>query len=269
MDIYQINREIMPASTTCHIDDGQLTLDATWPSKSKVLTGNYDLRDIIQKYSEDHGCIALCYSPKYPGELIWHETTRFSCAERMPSSRSYTSVMEIGVSIKDTPDSKGRHNAASPAFVLKQRLDATPFLYLLTPARNCAVDDAVVVLPAVDSAPQASQSSQTSQQLFLNGNLQMPPVMASLKMFLEGWLPITISGPDQIQAGGTATYTIGAPPGTTVYLEASAGLINRSRAIAGQTFTLDASGLLADETLSIKAGYKFWPGVTSKKVTLT
>ena len=269
MDIYQINRKIMPASTTCHIDNGMLEIEFSWPSQGKTLTGKYDLEDIIQKYAEDHGCIALCYSPKYPDELIWHETTRFSYTERMPSTRSYTSIMEIGLSVKDTPSVRGRHNAASPAAVLKQRIDATPVLYLLTPAQNCAIDDAVIVFLAVDADTQTPQSSQTSHQFFVEGVVQNPPVLASLKMFLESWLPITINGADQVAVGDEATYSVGAPAGTTVYLDASAGVINRSRAINAQTFTLDTKGLLAGETINIKAGYKFWPSVASKKVTLT
>ena len=269
MDIYQINRKIMPASTTCHIDNGMLEIEFSWPSQGKTLTGKYDLEDIIQKYAEDHGCIALCYSPKYPDELIWHETTRFSYAERMPSTRSYTSIMEIGLSVKDTPSVRGRHNAASPAAVLKQRIDATPVLYILTPAQNCAIDDAVIIFLAVDSDPEATQSAQTSQQFFVDRVLQTPPTLASLKMFLEAWLPITISGADQIAVGDVATYSVSAPGGTTVYLDASAGVINRSRAINAQTFTLDTKGLLTGDIINIKAGYKFWPSVASKKVTLT
>ena len=268
MKIQQINMKRMPASTVCRIVNETLEIEVSWPTKEKQITRSFDLPDIIKKYGEDHGCIALCYSPKFADDLIWHETTRFTCAERIASNKSYTSIMETGPSVKDTPTSRGRHNAASPAWVIKQRLDATAFLYLLTPVRDCKLEDAVLVFHGVDNAPETPTKDQTTHKLFVDGKLQSPPALPSLKMFLESWLPIEIKGPAKMKPDTIADFTIGAPEGAVVYIEATAGIINRMRARDGQKFSLETRGLEVGEEIAIKAGYKFWPGVSEKRVVL-
>ncbi|MFN4282442.1 MAG: hypothetical protein ACK4NA_07365 [Alphaproteobacteria bacterium] len=268
MNIYQINRKLMPASSVCRIGKRRLKLDVAWPGGDKHISRDDDLSEVIEKYAEDHGCIALCYSPKFPDELIWHETTRFSYAERMPSNRSYTSIMEIGLSVNDTPNARGRHNAASPAWVLKQRLGATPFLYLLTPVRGCSVEDAIVVFHGADNEPGTPEKNRTTHDILVDGKRTSPPPLPSLKMFLETWLPIGIDGPGQIDATTSADFHIAAPEGATVHLEATAGIINRSQARNGQRFTLDTRGLDAGDHIEIRAGYKFWSGVSSKTIVL-
>jgi hypothetical protein len=177
--------------------------------------------------------------------------------------------METGPSVKDTPTSRGRHNAASPAWVLKQRLDATAFLYLLTPVRDCTLEDAVLVFHGVDNEPETPTKDQTTHKLFVDGKLQSPPELPSLKMFLESWLPIDIKGPAKMKPDMIADFTIGAPEGAVVYIEATAGIINRMRARNGQNFSLETRGLETGEEIAIKAGYKFWPGVAEKRVVLT
>ncbi len=269
MNIFQINRKLMPASSVCRIGKGRLKLDVTWRGGEKQLSRDDDLGEIIGKYAEDHGCIALCYSPKFPGELIWHETTRFSYAERISSNRSYTSIMEIGMSVNDTPNARGRHNAASPAWVLKQRIGATPFLYLLTPVRGCPVEDAIVVFHGADNVPGTPDKNRTTHEILVDGKRTSPPPLPSLKMFLESWLPIDIVGPDQVDATTSAEFSLAAPEGATVHLEATAGIINRSQARNGQRFTLDTRGLEAGDEIEIRAGYKFWSGVSSKTIVLT
>jgi hypothetical protein len=87
--------------------------------------------------------------------------------------------------------------------------------------------------------------------------------------FLISWLPITITGPDTIAAGSVQEYTTVAPANTTVLLETDVGVINRSRVTNGRTFTLDTTGLEPGETVTIKAGYKFWAGASKKIITLS
>ena len=268
MKIQQINRKLMPASTVCKLVKETLEIEVTWPAAEKQIIGSFDLPDIIKKYGEDHGCIALCYSPKFTDDLIWHETTRFSCAERIASNKSYASIMEIGFSVNDSPAVRGRHNAASPAWVLKQRLDATPFLYLLTPVRDCKLEDAVLVFHGVDNEPETPTKYQTNHKLFVDGKLQSPPALPSLKMFLESWLPIEIKGPAKMKPDTIADFIIGAPEGAVVYIETTAGIINRMRARNGQKFSLETRGLETGEEIAIKAGYKFWPGVAETRVVL-
>lgn len=269
MEIYQINRKIMPFSSFLQIDKNVLKIDAEWKSSDKKpISQSHDLAEIIDQYSEDHGCIALCYTPRSKNELIWHETTRFTYGERISSDRSYTSMMQIGLSINDTPQKLGRHNAASPAAILKQRLDATPILYLLTPSRRCAVEDAIIVFHGVDPDPSIPEELRTTHSLTLDGNLQAPPMMPSLKMFLEKWLPIRINGPDSIRADQTEKYLLTNTHGGEIYVEATGGVLNRSRAKSGQRIQLDTRGLEAGEEIIIKAGYKFWSGISQKKIEI-
>ena len=90
----------------------------------------------------------------------------------------------------------------------------------------------------------------------------------SLKLFLDTWLPITIEGPDTIAAGVKQVYTVKATPKAVVQLSADIGIINRSRVINGTNFILDTEGLNVGEEVTIKAGYKYWDGVSTKKITL-
>jgi hypothetical protein len=269
MQIYQINRKIMPFSSAIQIEKDILKISARWKSQDKKpISQSYNLAEIIGRYSEDHGCIALCYTPRFKDELVWHETTRFTYGERISSDRSYSSMMQDGLSINDTPQKRGRHNAASPAAILKQRLDATPVLYLLTPARGCSVNNSIIVFHGVDPDPGIPEEFRTTHSLSVDGNIQAPPMMPSLKMFLESWLPIAIGGPDLIPADQTAKYLLTNMQGGEIYLEATGGILNRSRAKNGQQVLLDTRGLETGEEITIKAGYKFWPGISQKKIAI-
>lgn len=269
MEIYQINRKIMPFSSVLQIDKNVLKIDARWKSKDKKpISQSHDLSEIIDRYSEDHGCIALCYTPRSKDELVWHETTRFTYSERISSDRSYSSLMQTGLSINDTPQKRGRHNAASPAAILKQRLDATPVLYLLTPARRCLVEDAIIVFHGVDPDPGIPEELRTTHSLSVEGKVQAPPMMPSLKMFLETWLLITIDGPDMIPADEAAKFLLTNTHGGEIYVDATGGILNRSRANSGQRIQLDTRGLDAGDEIIIKAGYKFWPGISQKKIVI-
>ena len=269
MKIFSIGRKLMPASTLCKISEGTLDIQVSWSSKDRTIARSYDLATVIKAYGEDHGCIALCWSPKFPEELIWHETTRFSCLERIASDRSYSSIMEIGPSLRDTPTTKGRHNAASPSWVLRQRLDATAFLYLLTPAKNCTVEDAILIFHDVQNDPDTADIDKTIHRLLVDKKVQSPPALESLKLFLETWLVIKIEGPEKAPPNTYVDLTANCTSGGDIFLEATAGLLNRSRAKSGQRIQLDTRGLEAGEELVIKAGYKFWPGIAQKRIVIT
>lgn len=268
MKIFKIVQKLMPASTLCKISGGMLDVQVSWSNKDRTIVRSYDLAKVIKTYGEDHGCIALCWSPKYPDELIWHETTRFSCSERIASERTYSSIMEIGLSLKDTPTTKGRHNAASPSWILRQRLDATALIYLLTPAKNCSVEDAILIFYDVQNDPDTAEVDRTSHRLLVDKKLQSPPALESLKLFLETWLVIKIEGPEKAPPDTYVDLTANCTSGGDIYLDATAGLLNRSRAKSGQRIQLDTRGLEAGEEIVIKAGYKFWPGISQKKIVI-
>ena len=86
--------------------------------------------------------------------------------------------------------------------------------------------------------------------------------------FLQTWLPITLEGDGSVNAGQATAFKVRAPEGAVVFLEATAGVLNRSRAINGDVVTLDANGLRSGETLRIKAGYRFWPSKVEKSYTV-
>ena len=268
MKIFSIGRKLMPASTLCKISGGTLDIKVSWSTKDRTIARTYDLATVIRTYGEDHGCIALCWTPKFPDELIWHETTRFSYSERIASDRSYSSIMEIGPSLKDTSTRKGRHNAASPSWVLRQRLDATAFLYLLTPAKSCSVEDAILIFHDVQNDPDTADVDKTSHRLLVDKKVQIPPALESLKMFMETWLVIKIEGPEKAPSDTYVALTANCSGGGDIYLDATAGVLNRSRAKSGQCIQLDTRGLEPGEELVIKAGYKFWPGISQKKIAI-
>jgi hypothetical protein len=269
MKIFRIGRKLMPANSMVNLSAGILNVEVSWLNKDKRISRSYDLAKVIKAYGEDHGCVALCWSPKFPDDLIWHETTRFSCSERIASDRSYTSVMETGPSLKDTLNTKGRHNAASPSWVLRQRLDATSFLYVLTPSRGCAVEDAILIFHDVENDPETPLNNKTRHRLVVDKKSFVPPALESLKMFLETWLVIEINGPEKAAPDTLVEISATGQSGGEIYIDASAGILNRSRAKSGQRILLDTRGLETGDEIVIKTGYKFWPGISQKKIVIT
>lgn len=269
MKIFRIGRKLMPANSMFKLSAGMLDVEILWPNTDKKISRNYDLAKVIKAYGEDHGCVALCWSPKFPDDLIWHETTRFSCSERIASDRSYTSIMETGPSLKETSTAKGRHNAASPSWVLRQRLDATSFLYLLTPSRDCNVEDAILIFHDVENDPGTPVNKKTSHSLIVDKKALVPPALGSLKMFLETWLMIEINGPEKAAPDTLVELSATSQSSGEIHLDASAGLLNRSRAKSGQRILLDTRGLETGDEIVVKTGYKFWPGISQKKIVVT
>ena len=80
---------------------------------------------------------------------------------------------------------------------------------------------------------------------------------------------IKIEGPEKAPPDKYVDLTANCISGGDIYLEATAGLLNRSRAKSGQRIQLDTRGLEAGEELVIKAGYKFWPGIAQKRIVIT
>lgn len=202
----------------------------------------FDLCDVIAKFSQDHGVIAI---GSKEGEAFVVETTAISIG-----LRGSPYVETNGLARRDTPMGVYRSFAGPGGF---------PVCYLLTPRKGCALDEVTVYWffnqgvtdITVDGSP-----------LIADGAPIMPELLAE-------WLPIALEGPDAVPADGSAGFTVRAPVGAEVHLEATAGTLSRARARDGDAVVLTALGLTPGATARIKAGYKFWPSKIERTVTVT
>lgn len=200
-----------------------------------------DLLDVIAKFSQDHGVIAI---GSKNGEAFVVETTAISIG-----LRGSPFVETNGLARRDTP--MGVYRSFTDA-------SAVPVCYLLTPRKGCALDEATVYWffnqgvtdIIVDGSPLIADDA---------------PIMPEL---LAEWLPIALEGPDAVPADGSAGFTVHAPVGTEVHLEATAGTLSRARARDGDAVVLTALGLTPGATARIKAGYKFWPSKIERTVSV-
>ena len=212
-------------------------------------TSTFSISDIIAKFSQDHGCIALFPKAMNEGsEFIIAETTQLSLSEKVKTGDSYVS--------QET--TTGKQLSGSPFSVISNRFQSYAYMYILTPSINCSPDDLIFVVRGTDSL-----------SLLVNGAVpEFGNYLPSMKQFLDQWLKIQITGPTLIPAGSSGTYTVNAPPNTTVYLSSDIGVINRARTTNGGTFNLNTEGLISGEKATIKTGYKFWSGVSTFEVNI-
>ena len=81
---------------------------------------------------------------------------------------------------------------------------------------------------------------------------------------------ISIDGPAEAPAGAVISLQVEQPvAGTTIYLEATSGMLNRSRLTSSGTVLLNTEGLSAGESIKVKAGYKYWTGDCELLISLT
>lgn len=208
----------------------------------------FSLSELIEKYSQDHGCIALF--PKGMNDdstFLAVETTQLSLGDKSRPNENYIS--------QETTD--GKQFSGSPYSVINGRYASYAYLYILTPSLNCGVDDLTIVYRANNPDVKLNGVAQSNEQ-------EIP----SMKNYLDTWLPITIAGASTITTGEIQEYTVTAPENTTVYLSADIGVLNRARVKNGSTFKLNTTDLEVGEIITIKAGYKFWHGVSKKEITL-
>jgi hypothetical protein len=223
-------------------------------------TATFDLNDIVARFSEDHGCVALATNGMF-NSLSWFETTRISNMYRMPANKAFASDFALGEAVKSDSESEGRYNVASPAWVLKEN-GMYPLLFILTPFSGCTLSDCTLIWKAIEGQPEMARFIVDGQ------DQENAAVIASIKQHMAEWLPITLAGPDTVAADGTAQYMISAEVPSNIYISASSGILNRSIAKNGQTLLIDARGLAAGEQIEIKLGYKWWPGASKKVVTV-
>lgn len=136
--------------------------------------------------------------------------------------------------------------------------DGCPLVTVATPYKNCPIDEADIIVFMDKSVQPVGWEFARQIQSFT------PYVQ---QQFVA---PITIAGPGVVQAGNAATFQVVAPHAKqTIYLEATAGILNRQRLLGSGTVRLDTTGLDAGETIKLKAGYRYWPGDAEKQIKLT
>jgi hypothetical protein len=208
----------------------------------------FSLSDLIQKYSQDHGCIALFpQGMNDDSTFLAVETTQLSLPDKTKPNEGYISQTTT----------EGKQFSGSPYSVVNGRYASYAYLYILTPSINCSVDEITIVYRANNPDVELNGVQQTGAQEII-----------SMKNYLDTWLPISIDGAPTMTAGQSQEYTVTAPENTTVYLSADIGMLNRARVKNGSVFKLNTDGLEAGEVVTIKAGYKFWDGVSRKEITL-
>ena len=122
--------------------------------------------------------------------------------------------------------------------------------YLLTPYKRCQLGDATLVLRddgCVDL------SSVTFDAIASYVDNQFEPYR-----FFK-W--IGINSPSSANAGSIVELQV-TPPFSQpdIFLEATAGSLNRSRLNGSKTVLLNTTGLSVGDKIKVKVGYKFWPG---------
>jgi hypothetical protein len=253
MEFYKLSTNRTLSVNNVTVNGDSLTINITDSTNKDTLgnqswSGEFSLVNLITNYSQDHGCIAIYPQTVIDGSpLLAMETTQISYNERASSTAATQS-----------PTVPGKYLAGSPFSVVSSKVGSYAYVYILTPYVNCNISDLILVYR--DSSAVVINNSATVTDA--------TPI-TSMKHFLDSWLPITVTGPLSIATGTTQTYTVSAPANTTVYLSTDIGIINRSRIVSGGSFNLDTSGLAAGEIVDIKAGYKFWSGISNTKVTLT
>jgi hypothetical protein len=255
MEFYKLTTEPRNISNQVTINGDNLIVDLYDPFVPNAchVVGNYSLSQIISEMSQDHGCIAVSYD-RNTQKLTLVETTQLSFAEKSNPTKVYA--------LSNNPINA----PGTPSFILENRFNGTGYFYILTPYINCTINDLIFVF-----RDTTNPDIDITASFIVNGTIKNLEMLspASLNGFLTNWLPITLTGPNTMTAGSKSTYTVNCPSGTTAYISSDIGVINRSKATNGQSFTLDTTGLSAGETVTIKLGYKFWSGVSSKTITLT
>jgi len=219
----------------------------------------FDLQQIINNYSVDHGCITLIDTADK--QYHWIETTHLTAQYRAPYGKTYSSLYVGNNAVRDTANTVGNINYASPFWALRQingLNDSRPIMYLLTPSENCSLDDTVLIYK--DATDETDHSILT-----VNGLQQSNATLAqvqSVKTFLNGWNPVNFTFTN------STAFVVGANTTGNIYLNSSAGILNRTVAKSGQTVVINTSGLTTGEQITVKAGYKYYPNISNTVITV-
>jgi hypothetical protein len=241
MEMLKTTLASYPGSATVDLNAASLTFSITDGQEEPVELG-VDLLEVVSKHSQDHGVIAVGESK---GKLLVSETTAISVAYR-------------GSPFADT------HNTArrDSALAVYRSLGGTayPAVFILTPYRGCSFEECVLYFFESNEPEDA--------QVTVNGQALVAQEIVRLADYLTTWLPISLVGPSSVSVGQHADITVSCPDNVEVHLEATAGVISRSRARNGDVVHLDLSEIPAGTTARVKAGYKFWPGKVDYEITV-
>jgi hypothetical protein len=126
---------------------------------------------------------------------------------------------------------------------------------IFTPSKNCTPNDVTVYL--------WDDGFVKFDNIKLDGVISMQDKLPAVDH-------IQILAPQTSIAGEPITLSITQPvPGTDIYLESTAGILNRSRLNTGANVLLNTEGLEPGDTIKVKAGYKFWSGDAEAIISLT
>jgi hypothetical protein len=220
----------------------------------------FDLQQVINDYSVDHGCITLIDTGDSKYE--WVETTHLTAPYRAPYGKTFSSLYVGNNAVDDSANTVGNINYASPFWALRQlnQLDKNfrPIMYVLTPSENCSVDDAVVIYKDTTDMPDHTT-------LTVNGVQQTNATVSqvqSIKTFLNGWNPIHFT------TVNSTAFVVSANTTGNIYLNSDAGVLNRTVAKSGQTVVINTEGLPSGEQITVKAGYKYYPNISNTVITV-
>lgn len=260
----QVIRHILdchPFNVIAHIDGAVIRFDVGMNvAEDNLLT--IDLADVVEKYSQDHGCIAIGKKDNVPFVI---ETTAITLYYR-----GSPFVDTHGTARRDTPLSVYRGAIGEQSY---------PVGYLMTPFKGCALNDCTFYafgsahirdLPVEEGAviPEGQATSHGSVVFTVDGVPLDTPSVELTPTWLNNWLPITLTGPTSVATGESASYTVNAPVGTTVYLEGVVGSIDRARAVNGDILTFSTGALQPGTIGRIKAGYKYWEGSSNTEIAV-
>lgn len=218
------------------------TLEFSFQEDEKTVSVLVDLVDIISTHSQDHGIIAIGAKD---GKALVLETTAVSV-----DLRGSAFADPIGVARRDTPLGVYRLFTGKADF---------PLCYLMTPFKGCGIDDVTIYWFVNDGVTEITVDGQPLQA-------QSAEIMPNL---IASWLPVTLQGPSSIEAGQSAQFVVHAPENTVVYLETTAGTLDRTRAVDGETVVLSTIAQTGATTGKIKAGYKYWPAKVQHSFSIT
>jgi hypothetical protein len=221
----------------------------------------FDLQGVINNYSTDHGCIVLAdhNNSNNVQEYVWIETTHLTSLYRTPYGKSYSSLNSANNSIKTDNTSAGQYNYASPSWAVTQINEKyRPIFFILTPSENCNLNDCVVIYR--DATEGTNHTSMTIDGTALtNSNVA---TLQSVKTFLNEWNPISFATVNSTAFVVTANTT------GNIYLNSTAGVLNRTVAKSGQTVVINTSGLTPGENITVKAGYRYYPNISNTILTV-
>ena len=141
----------------------------------------------------------------------------------------------------------------SKSIPLQYKSDKLRLAWLITPHKGCSLEDATLLL--YDDG-QIDLSSLTINETVEDLRYRAFPV-------------IGIDGPSTVSPGDSVSLSVTqAIPGAVIYLQTTAGVLNKSRLSSSGTVQITAQGLDSGDQIKIKAGYRHWTGDAEHIITV-